>query len=63
MRQVSADSSHRHDRSRKRVDGAHDGQVLADVADDAALRRATDGRLVLDVDVPVEIKAFQCFSK
>jgi len=52
---AAAGLSDRHDRRRKCVDGAHHGQVLADVADDAGLRRASDVRLVLDLDRPVEI--------
>ena len=41
-----------HDGRWQRVDGAHHGQLLADVTHDAGLSRAPDVRLVLDVNRP-----------
>ena len=52
---AAADPADGHDGGRKRVDGAHHGQLLADVADHAGLGRASDVRLVLDVDGSVKI--------
>ena len=62
-RQVSSNPAHRHDRSRKCVDGAHHGQVLSDVLHDPGLGRAANVRLVLDVDCSVEIKMLHFFKK
>ena len=57
--QVSADPSHGHDRSRESVNGAHHGEVLANVTNDSCLSWAFNVRLVLNVNRPVKKEPLQ----